>query len=183
MASQPETVSAQTAKHQPKQNVTAPPVIILRPLAERDEAELQRIQATPEVACWWDTPPPGFPWSDEPDATRLTIEIDGAVAGLIQFFEEQDPKYQHAAIDIFLDPALHGRGLGTEALRRAVHYLIHDRGYHRLTIDPATTNTAAIRTYEKVGFKPVGIMRRYERDASGSGWHDGLLMELLADEQ
>jgi len=26
------------------------------------------------------------------------------------------------------------------------------------------------------------VMRRYERDTSGDGWHDGLLMELLADD-
>jgi aminoglycoside 6'-N-acetyltransferase len=25
-------------------------------------------------------------------------------------------------------------------------------------------------------------MRRYERDATGSGWHDGLLMDLLAED-
>ena len=31
-------------------------------------------------------------------------------------------------------------------------------------------------------FRPVGVMRRYERDADGSGWHDGLLMDLLAEE-
>src|SRR5215207_713426 len=42
-------------------------------------------------------------------------------------------------------------------------------------LDPATTNAVAIRVYEKVGFKPVGVMRRYERDANGDGWHDGLL--------
>lgn len=46
----------------------------------------------------------------------------------------------------------------------------------------AAANAAAIRTYEKVGFRPVGVMRSYERDVSGDGWHDGLLMELLADE-
>jgi aminoglycoside 6'-N-acetyltransferase len=28
----------------------------------------------------------------------------------------------------------------------------------------------------------VGVLRQYERDADGSGWHDGLLMELLAGE-
>lgn len=32
-----------------------------------------------------------------------------------------------------------------------------------------------------VGFRPVGVMRRYERGADGD-WHDGLLMDLLADE-
>jgi aminoglycoside 6'-N-acetyltransferase len=158
--------------------------MILRPLAEGDEAELLRIHRTPEVARWWDVPDEGFPWTDESDATRLTIEVDGAVAGLIQFWEEVDPKYRHAAIDVFLDPALHGRGLGAEAVRRVVRHLIDDRGHHRLTIDPAAENAAAIRTYEKVGFRPVGVMRRYERDVGGGGgWHDGLLMELLAGEE
>src|SRR3954471_22477715 len=150
----------------------------LRALAEGDEPELLRIHRTPEVMRWWDVPEERFPW-DEPESTRLTIEVDGAVAGLIQFSEELEPKYRHAAIDLFLDPALHGRGLGTEAVRRVVRHLIDDRGHHRITIDPATANTAAIRAYEKAGFRRVGVMRRSERDADGGGWHDSLLMELL----
>ena len=154
----------------------------LRPLAEGDEAELLRIHRTPEVMRWWDVPEERFPW-DEPESTRLTIEVDGAVAGLIQFSEELEPKYRHAAIDLFLDPALHGRGLGTEAVRRVVRQLIDDRGHHRVTIDPATANVAAIRAYEKAGFRPVCVMRRSERDTGGDGWHDSLLMELLAGEE
>ena len=68
-------------------------------------------------------------------------------------------------------------------MRRVVRLLIGERGHHRVTIDPAASNAAAIRAYEKVGFRPVGIMRRYERDADGNGWHDGLLMDLLAGEE
>ena len=155
------------------------PRMRLRPLAAGDEAELLRIHRTPEVARWWGAPDVGFPWTDEPGSTRLTIEVDGAVAGLIQFSEELEPRYRHAAIDLFLDPALHRRGLGTEAVRRVVRHLIDDRGHHRITIDPAAANAAAIRAYEKAGFRPVGILRRYERDVDGAGWHDGLLMELV----
>ncbi len=118
--------------------------------------------------------------TDDPGATRLVIEVDGAVAGLIQFSEELEPKYRHASIDLYLDPALHGRGLGTEAVTRVVRLLTGERGHHRITIDPAADNTAAIRAYEKAGFRPVGIMRRYERDVGGGGWHDGLLMEYVA---
>ena len=151
----------------------------LRPLTAADAPELLRILETPEVARWWDEPDEGFPFSDDPEATRLVIEVDGAVAGLIQFAEELEPKYRHASIDLFLDPALHGRGLGTEAVRRVVRHLIDERGHHRITIDPAAANTAAIRAYEKVGFRPVGILRKAERDADGAGWHDGLLMELI----
>lgn len=155
--------------------------LVLRPVAEGDEAELLRIHRTPEVLRWWDEPSERFPW-EEPEATRLTIEVDGAVGGLVQFWEEPDPRYRHAGIDVFLDPALHGRGLGTEALRRVVRHLVEARGHHRITIDPAVANAVAIRTYAKAGFRPVGIMRAYERDVGGAGWHDNLLMELLAGE-
>jgi aminoglycoside 6'-N-acetyltransferase len=153
--------------------------LTLRPLAPGDEAEVVRIRATPEVARWWDAPDEGFPLTDDPESTRLVIEVDGAVAGLIQYAEELEPKYRHASIDLFLDPALHNRGHGTEAVRRVVRMLVEERGHHRVTIDPAAANAAAIRAYEKAGFRPVGVMRGYERDADGRGWHDGLLMELV----
>lgn len=155
--------------------------VVLRPLAPGDEEELLRIHRTPGVRRWWDEPADGFPW-DEPESTRFTIEVDGAIAGLIQYWEETEPKYRHASIDLFLDPALHGRGLGTEALGQVVRMLIEERDHHRITIDPATANLAAIRSYEKAGFKPVGVMRQAERDADGEGWHDSLLMELVADD-
>jgi aminoglycoside 6'-N-acetyltransferase len=161
----------------------APAGLTLRPLLASDAAELRHIHVTPEVARWWGEPPEGFPAMDQPDTTRLTILLDGTIAGLIEFHEELTPRYRHAAIDLFIDPAVHGRGLGTEALRRVVRHLIGDRGHHRITIDPAAANAAAIRVYEKVGFKAVGIMRAYEQDVGGEGWHDSVLMELLAGEE
>jgi aminoglycoside 6'-N-acetyltransferase len=157
--------------------------VTLRPVAAGDAPELLRIHRTPEVAKWWDAPQDGFPFDDDPESVRMTIELDGAVAGLIQFWEEDEPKYRHAAIDVFLDPALCGRGIGPEALWQLLRHLIDERGHHRITIDPALANARAVRAYEKVGFRPVGVMRAYERDTGGDGWHDGLLMELLAGEE
>jgi aminoglycoside 6'-N-acetyltransferase len=150
--------------------------LILRPLEDADVPELSRIIATPEVARWWDD---GSPWEDDDDVTQLTIVIGGKVAGFIQYGEELEPKYRHASIDIFVDPALHGRGFGTHAIELLVRHLVNDRGHHRITIDPAAHNAPAIRAYEKAGFQRVGVMRRYERNMATGEWHDGLLMELV----
>ena len=83
------------------------------------------------------------------------------------------------AFDIALTTSLHGRGYGQEALRVAIRQFIA-RGHHRFTIDPAADNERAIRTYAALGFKPVGVLRAYER--RDGAWHDGLLMDLLAEE-
>lgn len=72
-------------------------------------------------------------------------------------------------------------GEGADAVRTLARHLLVERGHHRLVIDPAADNGAAIRCYSKVGFQPVGIMRRYERGPDGE-WHDGLLMDLIAEE-
>ncbi len=156
--------------------------VTLRPLEEAHAERLREIHATPEVSAWWGEMAAGFPLSDEPEATRFTIELGGEVAGLVQFNEEDEPDYRHASIDIFVDPRVHSTGVGTDALRTLVRHLFEDRGHHRVTIDPTAGNTAAIRAYEKVGFRAVGVMRKCERDAHGDEWHDGLLMELVAED-
>ena len=109
------------------------------------------------------------------------IVQDGAVVGSMQVEEELDPDYQVASIDLFLATEAQGRGIGPDAIRTISRYLIDVRGHHRLTIDPNVANERAIRAYTKVGFKPVGVMRAYERNADGA-WHDNLLMDLLAGE-
>jgi aminoglycoside 6'-N-acetyltransferase len=89
--------------------------------------------------------------------------------------------YHHAGMDIYLDPSVHGKGIGTDAVRTMAKHLTTTLGHHRLVIDPAADNVAAIRTYQKVGFQRVGVLRRYERGMDGA-FHDGLLLDLLADE-
>jgi aminoglycoside 6'-N-acetyltransferase len=71
--------------------------------------------------------------------------------------------------------------VGREALTLLARHLFEERGHHRLVIDPAASNARAIRAYEAVGFKPVGVMRLYERGPERT-FHDGLLMDLLPDE-
>lgn len=158
--------------------------VILRPLRAEDAPRLAELAAHPEVARWW-------PDLDEaellekaagkPDEGFFAVLHDGETIGLVQYHEETDPEYRHAGVDIFLGAPYHDRGLGTDTVRTIARYLVHDRGHHRLTIDPVAHNVRAIRTYEKVGFRRVGIMREYQRDPDGT-WRDGLLLDLVAAE-
>jgi aminoglycoside 6'-N-acetyltransferase len=155
--------------------------VVLRPTTDDDVPALAEIRATPEVTAWWgEEEDVAGAVAEELDHT-FVIEVDGRIAGAIQWNEEDDPMYRHAGMDIYLDPSVTGRGLGTDAVRTLARHLVSDLGHHRLVIDPAAHNTAAIRAYEKVGFKPVGVLRRYERGPDGT-FHDGLLMDLLAEE-
>ena len=162
----------------------------LRPAAAEDAARFEEILSHPDIARWWaDAEEPvatqvSYLLDPDEGTTTYAIELDdvsGTVVGIELAFEEADPQYRHAGIDIAVHPDWQGRGLGTDAVRTLARYLIDVRGHHRLTIDPAADNARAIRTYEKVGFKPVGVMRRYERGKDGT-YHDGLMMDLLAGE-
>jgi aminoglycoside 6'-N-acetyltransferase len=160
-------------------------LVTLRRATGADVEALAVIRATPEVARRWLLDgDPASAVRDElggEDTEAFVIVYQGRIVGFIQYGEEPDPMYRHATIDLYLDPAFHSRGVGTDSVRTLARYLIKERGHHRIVIDPAADNAAAIRAYAKVGFKPVGVMRRYELGPDGT-YHDGLLMDLLAEE-
>ena len=149
--------------------------------------DLERFEAIlnePSVARWWGPPPPGGPgaaWVEDGGQVTFVVEHDDELIGSIQYYEELEPDYRRASIDLFLTTDAQGRGFGTDAIRTVARYLFEERGHHRLTIDPSVANERAIRAYERVGFRRVGVMRFYERGSDGT-WHDGLLMDLLAAE-
>ncbi len=171
-------------------------LVRLRPVVADDLPPLLTILDEAEVARWWRR----AEWErvDELGAVTLAIELKvagaipgaggavvaaggGAVAGCIQFSEETDPDYFSAAVDIFVGTAAQGRGVGPDAMRTLIGWLFSVRGHHRLTVDPAAENVRAVRAYEKLGFRPVGVLRQYER-VEGGVWRDALLMELLAED-
>lgn len=165
--------------------VLAGALVQLRPATATDAARLTEILAEDGVASWWGI------WeidrvqrdliASDGGTVAFVIESDGQVVGAITYLEENEPEYRHASLDIFLHPGWHGRGLGADAIRVLARHLFDSRGHHRLSIDPAAHNQRAIRSYARVGFRRVGLMRRYERGRNGT-WHDGLLMDLLAEE-
>ena len=153
--------------------------VVLRPLDASHAEALREIRRSPEVAARWGPLEDDFPLGDEPEVTRFTILVEGEAAGMVQYAEEPEPDIRSASIDIFLGPAWHNRGLAPEALRVLTRHLIEERGHHRITIEPAVDNPQAIRSYEKAGFRQVGVTRASYRDPGSREWIDELLMELV----
>ncbi len=159
--------------------------VVLRTTLREDRGALVAIRSTDEVRRRWrgDDLDAEFDDGFDDEVRRFTIlDPSGRIVGLVQYDEQDDPEYRHASIDIYIDPSVHRQGHATDAIRTIVEYLFDVRGHHRLTIDPAADNQAAIACYSRIGFKPVGVMRSYERRDDG-GWADGLLMEMLASDR
>jgi aminoglycoside 6'-N-acetyltransferase len=152
--------------------------LTLRPSHAADVDALVALLAEPAVTRWWQT-------TSEADVldelgSGFTVLAGDRVSGWLLVTEETEPTYRHVAFDLALATRLHGQGYGREILRAIVRHGVAC-GHHRFTIDPSVDNAAAIRCYTAVGFRPVGVLREYERRPDGR-WGDGLLMDLLARE-
>lgn len=164
------------------------PRIELRRVTEQDLPRLLAILREPEVAVHWSEPDDAFdrrellagdPASGDERCSTFCIVLKREVIGWIAAWENDHRDYRHAGVDLFLSAAHQGRGIGPEAIRLVCSWLFDVQGHHRVTIDPAADNVRAIAAYEKVGFKRVGRMRKYERGSDGT-YHDGMLLELIA---
>ncbi|HEX2117837.1 MAG TPA: GNAT family N-acetyltransferase, partial [Acidimicrobiales bacterium] len=87
--------------------------VTLRPMTGDDVEPLTALFAVPEVAEWW----PGqnsvrlqTRLGDDDEGVGMVIERDGRLIGFIQYFEETDPDYRHAMVDIVLHPDWTDRG-------------------------------------------------------------------------
>jgi aminoglycoside 6'-N-acetyltransferase len=158
--------------------------IRLRELTADDVSHVAEMNALPEVARWWSPRDPDYIRDklDRDDLTCWVVQFEDDVVGFVQAYEDRHPEYRHGGLDLFLHPAVHGRGLGQDVVRTVCRHLLEDRGHHRLVIDPAEANVRAIRCYEAVGFRRVGVMRSYWWDHVEQRWTNGVLLDLLAGE-
>ena len=153
-------------------------MVDLRPLDVSHVPRLRELHRQPGVLEWWGPMEDGFPF-DEPESQRFAIVADGEIVGLIQWGDDSYEDNRHAYVDIFVGDDFTARGIGTEAMFQMTRRLAEHHGYHRITVDPAVENGAAIRSYEKAGFRRVGVQHRSYREHQSGEWRDELLMELV----
>lgn len=78
-------------------------------------------------------------------------------------------------LNITVDPALHGRGLGRQLLLHLLDYASHRTDTLFLEVRPS--NRPAIALYHSVGFNEIGLRRHYYPARHG-GREDALLMAM-----
>lgn len=154
------------------------PLVTLRDPRESDLDTLASILQEPQVAVWWvgyDDRRIREEFLDSPDTARI-IEVDDQPVGVLLVLRGDDPEYPTTVMHIFLSTAFRGRRIGEEALALAIRHEF-EAGISRVTLDPNVANEGAIRSYERLGFKRIGILRDYQVRPSGE-LEDALFMDL-----
>jgi ribosomal protein S18 acetylase RimI-like enzyme len=91
-----------------------------------------------------------------PEAERRTIMIDGnAVGRLVTARDRHAEAPTLRIVDIVLDPAARGRGIGTAVLEHTIR-TAREAGWSALSLMVAHTNPHAARLYRRLGFLPIG---------------------------
>ena len=131
-----------------------------------DEAALAGIDAM----AW--TPASGFPSviaraggsffsAENPPGAHLVGEVDGTVAGYIRVLPVT-PLRENAHVSgiagLAVAPGARGRGVAS-ALLAAAEQHARERGARKLSLRVLSTNDAALRLYERLGFRREGTLR------------------------
>jgi aminoglycoside 6'-N-acetyltransferase len=144
-----------------------------------DDYELMvRWRNRPHVRHWWDPDLPPLTLASardeyrpdtrpDSDSTACIVELHGRPIGFMQFYRWAS--YADEAnevgipfddrtwgVDVFIgEPAEVGRGLGTRMVDLLCEHLEAERAASSIALTTELTNAAAIRCYEKAGFKKV----------------------------
>jgi GNAT superfamily N-acetyltransferase len=124
------------------------------------------VRADATVAAW--TPGFGLPeghadreleiWQTDIAGDNFWSEValaDGAIVGVVA----GEPSDGHI-VALFVEPTLHGRGIGAELLERGEARL-RDAGRDQATVN-VLAGSPAIRFYERNGYAPNGRSGRFE---------------------
>ena len=145
--------------------------VVLRELRRSDAPALYRIVRSPEGVPYTWPPPPTlkaferfieWTWTERAAGKYLCFGIvpQGATeaAGLFELRQTQ-PGFFRGELGFFMDPALWGTGLFSEAARLMLDFAIRVVGVHRIearaSVDNARSNTAL----RKLGARKEGVLR------------------------
>lgn len=112
----------------------------------------------------------------------LVAEYNNRIVGYASIFRHPHPRRKGTGnLIIYLHQDFHKVGLGTTMLKYLLE-LAREEGMHRIGLHVIADNKAAIRLYEKFGFKVEGIMKDSYFGADGK-YHDELVMGVILNKR
>lgn len=170
--------------------------LVIRRFTTADAEAFARYRSVPDVARYqsWEAPYSldrarsfvGWMESHYPDERgewyQLAIATRDDPGTLIGdcAFQARAAEPLIADIGYSLDPAVQGKGYGTEAITELVRYLFEDRTKHKICADCDVRNEPSWKLLERVGFRREGEM--HEAFWDGDGWASEYLYGMLASD-
>jgi RimJ/RimL family protein N-acetyltransferase len=141
----------------------------LREITLDDVADLYRWRMNPDAReMFVDSAPLPFPaheafiaayFSDQNEDRWFIIEVDRNAVGTLALYGFSEDGQSAEWGRFIVDPSHRRRGWGTAALGLLIEHAC-DLGVRRLRCIVLAGNTAAARTYERFGFREVGLHER-----------------------
>ncbi len=172
--------------------------LVLRPPTDDDLDRLLAWRNHPDVARWLlrtvvDPDTYRAAWrasSDDPwDHSVVAVVGEEVVAtvslevrdGMGQLLEGNPAPGSEGLLGYLVDPAHHGRGYATEAVRAILDLAFDDLGLRRVTAGCFADNVGSWRVMEKCGMRREqhGVRDSWHADL---GWIDGYTYAVLADD-
>ncbi len=98
-------------------------------------------------------------WSGDPSSGICLAALDGNRLLGYLICSRYDTVWH--VMNVAIEPELQGNGIGTALIQ---HLLDETAASDRFTLEVRQSNTAAIRLYERLGFRSAGLRRRYYQD-------------------
>lgn len=114
-------------------------------------------------------------------ATFVAVDSAGNLVGMIGFFREPRAKNAHRGnvVSVYVVPEARGLGISSRLLEAVLNHARHLTGVLQIHLTVTTTNTVAIRAYDRAGFVRYGRVPR--ADMLDGEPIDNDLMVLMLD--
>jgi L-phenylalanine/L-methionine N-acetyltransferase len=110
---------------------------------------------------------------------KFIYEDDGQAVGMFKLYAHTH-RTAHVGYlgGLAIHPNFSGKGYGVKMMSEILAFG-KQKGFLRIELSTATTNTRAIALYEKVGFDREGVLRNYTHLKSENRFLDELMMSFL----
>jgi [ribosomal protein S5]-alanine N-acetyltransferase len=165
------TTGRRSAQWRERLPVLASERVVLRELQTSDAASLHRVATCPEVARFnWPAPPNikgverfiEWTWAERAAGKYVAFGVaarggDDAI-GLFELREMQ-PGFFRGELGFFIDPAVWGTGLFSEAARLLLHFAFDVVGVHRIEVRATVDNPRSNMALRRLGARKEGTLR------------------------